>query len=93
MHGISDNLELRYAGAAVTAGSSIDNNSSRIDMADYESVTFFTTISDSVATGVAALTVEENTADSDSGMAAASVALTTDCSTSGSVCSRAASGE
>lgn len=68
---------LSYAGAAVAAGSSIDNNSSRIDMAGYEGVVFFTTVTDSVDTGVAALTIEQNTADSDSGMAALSGAVAT----------------
>ena len=70
MHLISDNLEIRYVGAAVAAGSSIDNNSSRIDMAGYESVLFVCTISDSVATGVATLKIEANDADSDTGMTA-----------------------
>lgn len=69
MHGITDNCEIRYVGALVAAGSSIDNNSSRIDMAGYESVTFISTITDSVATGVATMTVQQNTADSDTGMA------------------------
>lgn len=69
MHGLSDNLEIRYVGAAVVAGSSIDNNSSRIDMADYESVMFYTTITDSVATGVATLVIQESDADSDDDMA------------------------
>ena len=69
MHGLLDNLEVRYVGAAVSAGSSIDNNSSRIDMAGYESVTFVTTITDSVATGVATLVVQESDADSDDAMA------------------------
>lgn len=77
MHGIKDNVEIRYVGAAVAAGSSIDNNSSRIDMADYESVCFVTTIADSVDTGVAALTIEENTDDSDSGMTAVTDAVAT----------------
>ena len=70
MHGIIDNLEIRYVGALVTAGSSIDNNSTRIDMQGYESVAFVTTITDSVATGVAAMVIQQNTADSDTGMAA-----------------------
>lgn len=70
MHLISDNLEVRYVGAAVAAGSSIDNNSSRIDMADYESVMFVSTITDCVNTGVATLKIEQNDADSDTGMAA-----------------------
>lgn len=69
MHGLSDNLEFRYVGAAVAAGSSIDNNSTRIDMADYESVAFYTTITDSVATGVATLVIQQSDADSDAAMA------------------------
>lgn len=70
MHLPLDNIEVRYVGAAVSAASNTDNNSSRIDMADYESVSFITTITDSVSTGVATLKVEENDDDSDSGMAA-----------------------
>lgn len=77
MHGILDNFEIRYVGAAVAAGSSIDDNSSRIDMAGYESVAFMTTISDSVDTGVATLTIQENTADSDTGMTAVTGAAAT----------------
>lgn len=69
MHGIIDNLEIRYVGAAIAAGSTIDNNSTRIDMTGYESVTFMTTITDSVATGVATLVVQQSDADSDDAMA------------------------
>lgn len=67
---LSQNVEFVYAGAAVGAASSTDNNSSRIDTADCEGVIFFTTITDSVQNGVATLKVEQNSADSDSGMAA-----------------------
>lgn len=82
MHGIKDNLEIRYVGAAVSAASNTDSNSSRIDMAGYESVLFVTTMTDSVATGVATLTIEANDADSDSGMAAVSgTASTATCAT------------
>ena len=70
MRGLSDNLEFRYMGAAVSAGSSIDNNSTRIDMTGYESVTFYTTITDSVATGVATLEIQQSDADSDDDMTA-----------------------
>lgn len=77
MHNLLDNIETRYGGAAVVAGSSIDSNSSRIDMSEYESALFITTISDSVATGVATLKVEGNSADSDSGMTAISGATAT----------------
>lgn len=69
MHGLTDNLEFRYVGAAVAAGSSIDNNSSRIDMAGYESVAFYTTITDSADTGVATLVVQQADEDADTNMA------------------------
>jgi hypothetical protein len=70
MHGIKDNLEVRNVGAAIALASNTDSNSTRIDMANYESVLFVSTIADSVATGVATITIEQNDADSDSGMAA-----------------------
>lgn len=70
MHGITDNLEFRVVGAAVAAGSSIDSNSTIIDMADYEAVGFITNISDSVATGVATLKIEQSDTNADGGMTA-----------------------
>lgn len=69
---LGKHLDIAYAGAAIAAASNTDSNSSRIDMANYEGVIFVCTITDSVATGVATLKVEQNTADSDSGMAALS---------------------
>ena len=48
MHGLSDNIEVRVVGAPIAAGSSIDGNSSRIDMADYESVQFVAPITDTL---------------------------------------------
>lgn len=65
------------AGVAVVAGATIDSNGSRLDMSGYEGVLFIQPIDDSVATGVATLTVEQNTADSDSGMAALAGAVAT----------------
>lgn len=70
MHGLSNNVEIRVVGAPVAAGSSIDNNSSIIDMQDYESVMFVASITDSVATGVATLTIQSSDANSDGAMAA-----------------------
>lgn len=72
MHGIKDNLEVRYVGAAVANASNTDSNSTRIDMADYESVLFVTTITDCASTGVATLVVQSSDADSDDAMAAVS---------------------
>lgn len=77
MHNFTQNFEIREVGAPVAAGATIDNNSDRIDMTDYESVTFIAMVTDSVATGVATLTVEANDADSDSGMAAIAGAAAT----------------
>lgn len=77
MHGLLNNVEVRYVNDAVAAGSSIDDNSSIIDMADYESAMFVVPITDSAATGVASLTVQQNTSNSDSGMAAISGAVAT----------------
>lgn len=70
-------IDIREVGAPVAAGSSIDDNSDRIDMAGYEGVIFVAPVTDSVATGVATLTVEQNSADSDTGMAALSGASAT----------------
>lgn len=77
MHTITENIEIREVGAPVAAGASIDNNSDRIDMQDYESVTFIAVITDSVDTGVAALTIEGSDADSDDNMAAIAGAVAT----------------
>lgn len=75
-----ENIDIREVGAPVAAGSSIDNNSDIIDMQGYEGVIFMVPITDSVATGVAALTIEQNTANSASGMAALSGAVATETS-------------
>jgi len=65
-------VEIREVMAPVSAANNTDSNSDRIDMSGWEGVCFILPITDSVATGVAALTIEQNTADSDSGMAALS---------------------
>lgn len=70
LHGLLKNAEFVWAGAAIAAAASIDNNSARIDMSDAESVLFVTTIDDSFATGVATLKIEESDEDSDTGMTA-----------------------
>lgn len=70
MNGLIDNLEIRFVGALVAASSSIDNNSTIIDMAGFESVMFVTTITDSAITGVAAMEIQSNTINSDTGMTA-----------------------
>lgn len=77
---LSKNVSLREVGAPVAAANNTDQNSDRIDMSGWDGVLFFVAITDSVATGVATLTIEQNTSDSDSGMAALSGAVATDTS-------------
>ena len=71
------NVKIQECMAPVSAGSSIDQNSDILDMSGYEGVMFIVPITDSAATGVATLTIEQNTANSDSGMAALSGATAT----------------
>jgi hypothetical protein len=74
---LTKDLVAKIAAGVVVAGSSIDDNSDIIDTAGYEGVAFIQPISDSVATGVATLTVEQNSANSDTGMAALAGAVAT----------------
>jgi hypothetical protein len=77
MHNFSEHFEVREVGAPVAAGATIDDNSDRIDMSLYDSVTFLVPITGSVSTGVATATVESNDADADAGMAAVTGAVAT----------------
>src|SRR5512146_356541 len=72
MGNLLKDLQIDYVGALVTVANNTDSNSSRLDMSGYDGVIFMTTITDSVQNGVATLSVESNTADSDTGMAAIS---------------------
>lgn len=73
-------IEIREIGAPVGAANNTDSNSDRIDMAGYEGVIFVASVTDSVATGVATLKAEQNSSDSDSGMAAIAGASAADTS-------------
>jgi hypothetical protein len=69
------NFVIKEVGAPIAAANNTDSNSDRIDMANYEGAVFICPITDSVQGGVAALTIEQNTVDSDTGMAALSGAV------------------
>jgi hypothetical protein len=71
------NYGRRVVGDPVAAGAAIDQNSDIIDMAGFDSVTFLVPITDSVATGVATLTVEASDENSDTGMTAINGAVAT----------------
>jgi len=65
---LNENAEVAYVGAAISNANNTDSNSTRLDMLGWDGVLFVTTITDSAATGVATLKVEQNSADSDTGM-------------------------
>lgn len=70
-------LGVTWLATAVVAGSSIDDDSAIIDMEGFDGVVFLTSIEDSVDTGVATMTVEQNDANSGTGMAALAGAVST----------------
>ncbi|AZF90294.1 MAG: hypothetical protein BPHS0_08 [Phage 5P_3] len=74
---LKNEVSIREVGAPVAAAANTDQNSDRIDMANWDGVVFVVPVTDSVSTGVATLKVEQNTADSDTGMAALSGAEAT----------------
>ena len=81
-HNLLYSAVISEVGAPVAAANNTDDNSDRLDMANFDGVCFICPITDSVATGVATLTVEQNTADSDTSMAAlASAQATATCGT------------
>lgn len=69
---LAKNSEVRYVGAAVAAANNTDSNSTIVDMAGWDGVIFVTTVTASTATSVVTLKAEQNTANSDTGMAALS---------------------
>jgi len=73
------NFGIQYNGDAVAAGSSIDDDSTVIDMANRQGVTFITPITDSVATGVATMTLQTGTASDGSDMADTTATATATC--------------
>ncbi len=74
---ILKNNKIDFVNAAVALADDTDDNSSRLDMSGYEGVIFMVTIADCVDTGVATLTAQGNSSDSDSGMTAITGAVAT----------------
>jgi len=64
-----NNVNISEGYEPISLSSSIDSNTDILDMSGYDGVVFITPIEDSVATGVATLNVQQNTADSDTSMA------------------------
>ena len=66
----TENFKIMEVGAPIANASDTDSNSDIVDMAGWDGVCFIGSLTDSAATGVAHLKGEQNTANSDSGMAA-----------------------
>lgn len=75
-----NDVKIQEVKAPVSAASNTDSNSDILDMSGWDGVIFMVPITDSADTGVAKLQVEQNTANSDTGMAALSGASATDTS-------------
>jgi len=63
-------LDFEYIEAAISAASNTDNDSDIVDMSGFEGCLFIVPIVDSVATGVATLTIEGDDANATAGMVA-----------------------
>ena len=71
------NVKIQEVMAPVAAASDTDENSDILDMQGYDGVMFIVPITDSAATGVATITVEQDDENADTGMAALSGATAT----------------
>lgn len=69
--------DIRECLAPIAAADDTDSNTDIIDMSGYTGATFITPITDSVITGVATMTIQQNTINSDTGMAALTGATAT----------------
>ena len=70
MRNLLNDIEIANVSAPVAAGSAIDQNTSIIDMQNFEGCIFIAPVTDSVAAGVATLAIEQNDVESDVGMKA-----------------------
>lgn len=70
MQQLSKAVEVKWLGAAVANAANTDDDSAIVDTQGFDGVMFVCPIIDSAITGVAKLIVEQNTANSGTGMAA-----------------------
>lgn len=69
---LTETVDIREVGAPVANASNTDSNSDIIDMSGYDGVCFICPITDCAQNGVGTLKAEQNSANSDVGMAALS---------------------
>lgn len=61
MQNLLENVAVEYINDAITAASDTDDDSAAVDMQGYEGALFIVPITDSVATGVATMTIQQET--------------------------------
>lgn len=74
---LASNIKISWVKALIASSDSTDGNTAILDMAGFDGVVFVTPVTTATAGSVVALTVEENTANSDSGMTAIAGAVAT----------------
>jgi len=77
MQNLLNNIKLYYVNAAIANANNTNDASDILDLSGWEGVIFLVPITDCAQTGVATLTVQQNTINSASGMAALAGAVAT----------------
>jgi DNA polymerase-1 len=77
MQNLANDIKISWVKALIASANNTDGNTAILDMAGWDGVIFITPITTATAGSVTALTVEANTANSDSGMAAITGAVAT----------------
>ena len=77
MQNLANNIKISWVKALIASNASTDSNTAILDMSGFDGVVFVTPVTTATAGSVVTLTVEANTANSDSGMAAITGAVAT----------------
>lgn len=70
MQNLANDVKISWVKALIASANNTDSNTAILDMSGWDGVVFITPITTATTGGVATLTVEANTANSDSGMVA-----------------------
>ncbi len=77
MQNLANNVKISWVKALIASNASTDSNTAILDMSGFDGVIFITPVTTATTGSVVTLTVEENTANSDSGMTAIAGAAAT----------------
>ncbi len=77
MQNLANNIKISWVKALIASANNTDSNTAILDMSGFDGVIFITPVTTATTGSVVTLTVESNTANSDSGMAAISGAVAT----------------